>query len=162
VKRKWRLYTLVRFEINCKGFWGKCIAFERIGFLDFVHRQIFPQKHNTVFCKLYLYPYSGKKEVAPTLLGPLETASLNHWALSKGPNRVGSTSFYLETETDTVSETLCFLRFQVLTAACVQSPVSTPTFKRCVLFSSSEPWWWRHYAPLNHRHTPTSIHGSTF
>jgi hypothetical protein len=30
-------------------------------------------------------------------------------ALSKGPNRVSSPSFYLRKETDPVSETLCFL-----------------------------------------------------
>jgi hypothetical protein len=34
---------------------------------------------NTTFRKLDLFPSSGKIKVAPTLLGPLERASLNHW-----------------------------------------------------------------------------------
>jgi hypothetical protein len=45
-------------------------------------------------------------------LGPLQRASLNHWklALSAGLNRVGvSPPSHLRTETDPVSETLCFL-----------------------------------------------------
>jgi hypothetical protein len=46
----------------------------------------------------------------PTLLGPLERANLKQsLALSKGPNRVGVFPPHLRTETDPVSETLCFL-----------------------------------------------------
>jgi hypothetical protein len=37
---------------------------------------------NMTFRKLDPFPYSGKKKVAPTLLGPLERASLNHWTTS--------------------------------------------------------------------------------
>jgi hypothetical protein len=33
---------------------------------------------NTMFQKLDLFPSSGKMTGAPTLLGPLERASLNH------------------------------------------------------------------------------------
>jgi hypothetical protein len=46
---------------------------------------------------------------APTLLGPLERANLNHWIgpVVQGPNRVGVFP-HLRTETDPVSETLCF------------------------------------------------------
>jgi hypothetical protein len=59
-----------------------------------------------VFRKLDLFPSSGKKKGAPTLLGQTERANLNHWievssfltdpitelklALSNGPNRVGA------------------------------------------------------------------------
>jgi hypothetical protein len=46
---------------------------ERIMFLDFVHRPVFSK---TAFRKLDLFPSSGKKNVAPTLLGPLERAGL--------------------------------------------------------------------------------------
>jgi hypothetical protein len=46
--------------------------------LDFVHRLLFLKK--TTFRKLNLFPSSGKLMAAPTLLGPLEGASLNHWA----------------------------------------------------------------------------------
>jgi hypothetical protein len=34
---------------------------------------------NATFRKLNLFPSSGKMKVAPTLLGPLERASLSHW-----------------------------------------------------------------------------------
>jgi hypothetical protein len=44
----------------------------------------------------------GVKET-PTLLGPLERANLNHW----------SSPLILRTETDLVSETLCFLVFKI-------------------------------------------------
>jgi hypothetical protein len=45
---------------------------------------------------------------AHTLLSPLETANLK--AFSKGPNRIGvSPTPHLRTETDPVSETVCFL-----------------------------------------------------
>jgi hypothetical protein len=43
----------------------------------------------------------------PTLLGPLERA------ISKGRNRVGVFPPRLRTETDPVSETLCFLVFRI-------------------------------------------------
>lgn len=33
----------------------------------------------TTFRKLYLSPFSGKMMGTPTLLGPLERASLSHW-----------------------------------------------------------------------------------
>jgi hypothetical protein len=51
---------------------------ERIRFWGFVHRPMFSQKRNV--SETDLFPSSGKK-VAPTLLGPLERASLNHWTL---------------------------------------------------------------------------------
>jgi hypothetical protein len=43
----------------------------------------------------------------PNLLDPLEKGL--RLALSKGPNKVGVSSPHLRTETDTFSETLCFL-----------------------------------------------------
>jgi len=59
--------------------------------LDFVHHLMFL---GNTFWKLDLFPSSGKKMGAPTLLGPLERASLNHLlSLSKGPNRVGAPLF---------------------------------------------------------------------
>jgi hypothetical protein len=51
-------------------------------------------------------------------VGLLRKSCLSHWtwtrrlALSKGPNRVSS-SHHLRTETDPVSETLCFLVFRI-------------------------------------------------
>jgi hypothetical protein len=39
--------------------------------------------------KQYLFPSSGEGWKTLILLGPLEWANLNHWPLSKGPNRVG-------------------------------------------------------------------------
>jgi hypothetical protein len=51
------------------------------------------------------------------MLGPLERANLQaHWlrlALSKGPNRVCVFPSHLRTDTDPVSETLCFLTFRI-------------------------------------------------
>jgi hypothetical protein len=52
------------------------------------------------------------------VLDPLERAYLNHcrWlrlALSKGPNTVGVSPPHLRTETDPVSEMLCFLVFRI-------------------------------------------------
>jgi hypothetical protein len=42
-------------------------------------------KKNTVsFRKMDLFPFSGKMMGAPTLLDPLERASLNHWTLDDG------------------------------------------------------------------------------
>jgi hypothetical protein len=49
-------------------------------FLDFFHRLMFLK--NITFRKLDLFPSSGKIMVVRTLLGPLERASLNHWALT--------------------------------------------------------------------------------
>jgi hypothetical protein len=36
---------------------------------------------NTATGKLELFPSSGKGKETPTLLGPLETAYLNHWTI---------------------------------------------------------------------------------
>jgi hypothetical protein len=47
----------------------------------------------TTFLKLALFPSSGKRGGAPTLWGPLERASFNHWT-------------YLKMEAEPVSETL--------------------------------------------------------
>jgi hypothetical protein len=38
---------------------------------------MFSEKHNV--SETDLFPSSGKIKVVPTLLGPLERASLNHW-----------------------------------------------------------------------------------
>jgi hypothetical protein len=43
-------------------------------------------------------------EKTPTQLGPLERANLNHW--------IGH--LHLKTETDPVSETSCFLKYQTM------------------------------------------------
>jgi hypothetical protein len=76
---------------------------------------------NTTFWKLDLFLSSVEGRETPTLLGPLGRANLNHWslalhwrlALSKGPNKVSSSTLF-ETETDPVSETLYFLVFRIL------------------------------------------------
>jgi hypothetical protein len=61
----------------------------------------------TTFQKLALLPSSGKKErgegMAPTLWGPLERVSLDHWTTL-------SPLFYLKTEAKPASETLFFLK----------------------------------------------------
>jgi hypothetical protein len=75
----------------------------RITFLDFVHCLMF--LINTMFRKLDLFLSSGKIMGAPTLLGPLETASLNHWT---DPTEYVPPSYYLRTETDPLSKTLFF------------------------------------------------------
>jgi hypothetical protein len=71
-----------------------------------------------MFRKPDLFPSSGEGGgETPTQLGPLEIANLSHWslALSKGPNRVGVSPLpHLRTETDPVSETLCFLVSRIL------------------------------------------------
>jgi hypothetical protein len=61
---------------------------------------------NTMFWKLDLFLSSGKIMGAPTLLGPLETASLNHWT---DPTEYVPPSYYLRMETDPLSKTLFFL-----------------------------------------------------
>jgi hypothetical protein len=38
---------------------------------------------------------------------------------------------------------------------------SLPTFRRCVLLSSSGRWWWRQYAALKRRSISTWLHGAT-
>jgi hypothetical protein len=45
-------------------------------FLDFVHCPVFSQEHNV--SETGSVPILGTIKVAPTLLGPLERASLNH------------------------------------------------------------------------------------
>jgi hypothetical protein len=50
-------------------------------FFDFVHRLMFLK---STFQKLDLFLSSGKIMVAPTLLGPLERAILNHWIILYG------------------------------------------------------------------------------
>jgi hypothetical protein len=52
-------------------------SFINTGFLDFVHRPEFYKQENTTFRKLDLFPTSGEGG-APTLLGTLEKAYLNH------------------------------------------------------------------------------------
>jgi hypothetical protein len=79
------------YFVDTIGFWRWCITHRNIGFSDFVHRPDFSkyQWKNTTFRKLDL---------------------LVQWlrlAFSKGPNRVGVFP-HLRTETDPVSETLCF------------------------------------------------------
>jgi hypothetical protein len=48
---------------------------------DFVHRPEFEitRKHSIMFWKLDLFLSSGEGRETPTLLGPLERPSLNHW-----------------------------------------------------------------------------------
>jgi hypothetical protein len=75
--------------------------------LDFVPRQMFLKKHVS---ETGFFPSSGKIMASPSLLDPLERANQVQWlrlALSKGLNRVDVPLFYLGTETDPVSETLC-------------------------------------------------------
>jgi hypothetical protein len=45
--------------------------------MDLVRRPLFFK--STTFRTLDLFPSSGKKKLAPTLLRPLETSSLSHW-----------------------------------------------------------------------------------
>jgi hypothetical protein len=75
--------------------------------LDFVHRPDFYKPENTTFRKLELFPSSGEGG-APTLQknqklsfpqAMPEQKKVNHWKLFPR----------LKTETDPVSETLCFL-----------------------------------------------------
>jgi hypothetical protein len=61
-----------------------CEAFsnvlERMMFMNFVHHPVFsspPPPKKKTFRELGLFPSSGRKKVAPTLLGPLERLSLN-------------------------------------------------------------------------------------
>jgi hypothetical protein len=54
-----------------------------------------------------MFPSSSEGKETSTLLVPLEIAILNH-CTPEEPNRV-STSPHLKTETDPVSEALCFL-----------------------------------------------------
>jgi hypothetical protein len=75
-------------SVDTIGFWRWCITHRDIGFSNFVHRPDFSKitMKNTTFRKL------------------------DQWlrlALSKGPNRVGVFP-HLRTETDPVSEMLCF------------------------------------------------------
>jgi hypothetical protein len=56
-------------------------SFGRIMFLDFVHHLIFLRKQRF---GNWIFPFSGKMMGAPTLLGPLERASPNHWSIDWG------------------------------------------------------------------------------
>jgi hypothetical protein len=55
----------------------KTKALRITGFLDFVHRPEFYILENTTIRKLDLFLSSGEGRETPTLLGPLERASLN-------------------------------------------------------------------------------------
>jgi hypothetical protein len=48
-----------------------------------------------------VFPSSGDRQMTPTQLGPLERANLNVFSCN------------LRTETDAVTETLCFLVFRI-------------------------------------------------
>jgi hypothetical protein len=56
------------------------------GVLDFVHRPIFWKLENTTFRKLDLFPSSGEREKTPTRLGPLESANLLRFLVSRIPD----------------------------------------------------------------------------
>jgi hypothetical protein len=66
-----------------------------------------------------LFPTSREDWKTLSLLSPLEGPNLSHWTgldwsgLAKGPKRV-SPLFHVRTETDPVSETLCFLIFSIV------------------------------------------------
>jgi hypothetical protein len=77
------VFTLEHYFVSklsasvCKAFSN---ALERMMFMNFVHHPCPPppptqKKHN--LRELGLFPSSGRKRVAPTLLGPLERLSLN-------------------------------------------------------------------------------------
>jgi hypothetical protein len=83
------------------------------GFMDLVRRSKFWILQNTTSRKLGLPPSSGEGREMPTLLGPSERASLNHWtscrwALLKGRNIMFPFPVR-KTERDPVSGTLCLL-----------------------------------------------------
>jgi hypothetical protein len=59
-------------------------------FLDFVHCLMFLKKNK--FQKVDLFTSSCKIMAAPTLLGPLQRASLDHWSHKDPNNRVGAGS----------------------------------------------------------------------
>jgi hypothetical protein len=80
-----------------------------VWFLDFVHRPEFQIIENTTFRKIDLFPFSGEGSETPALLGLLERDNLNHWTLLMDLTEHVSPCLHLRTETDTVSEILCFL-----------------------------------------------------
>jgi hypothetical protein len=49
-----------------------------------------------------MFPCTGEGNETPTQVGPVEGANVSHWTNSKGPNRVGSPTTLLKTETSTV------------------------------------------------------------
>jgi hypothetical protein len=74
------ILTVPHFSSILKGSDDAVMHFEESCFRTLSIVQCFPLK--TTFRKLALLPSSGKnggKVVEPTLCGPLERASLNHW-----------------------------------------------------------------------------------
>jgi hypothetical protein len=69
------------------------VTFERLMFMDFVHRPILFSKTQP-FENWICFRLQVKKKVTPTLLGPLERASFNH--CTNGPSKVGATFFLPE------------------------------------------------------------------
>jgi hypothetical protein len=103
-----------------EGLWRWCITQRISGFLDFIHRPVFEGtwRFGNWIC-FRLQVKRGKK--TPTQLGPFERANHNHWTfLGAQLSRCFLPSFYLRTETDSVSETSC--SFKHWTMDKVQKP----------------------------------------
>jgi hypothetical protein len=95
--------------------WWWCITLRITRFPDFVHRLVFYNLENTMFQKLDLFPSSGNGRKTHTLLGPSESANLNHWTT------MGQSS-HVKTETDPFSKMLHSVDFRILDNGHVQKP----------------------------------------
>jgi hypothetical protein len=73
------IYLYVSIYLCLSIYMSVCLLLGITRFLDFVRRPVFYKLENTTFRKLGVFPSSGEGGgETPTLLGPLQRASLNH------------------------------------------------------------------------------------
>jgi hypothetical protein len=97
-------------QVDSKGFCRWCTTLLIAAFLDFIHRPYFKKyKRARRFGNWISFSPQVRRWETPTLLRPLEKANLN----------------YLKTETHSVSETLCSLKYRTM------DKIQKPGYHQC-------------------------------